>query len=184
MPVSGLNPAETITTNALDAAVEQGYADPERAGVIGHSLGGYSTCCVITRTERFRAAVAIAPFTNLLTFGLSIKANTLMGLRWVEGGFVRMGGTFWENSQRYIDNSPVFRLNQVSTPLLLLHGTADELPITQSEEMYAGLLRLGKIAMLARYHGEGYSPEMWSVENYQDYWRQIVNWFGRYVRNS
>jgi pimeloyl-ACP methyl ester carboxylesterase len=114
--------------------------------------------------------------------GFRIKANTLMGLRWVEGGFVRMGGAFWENSQRYMDNSPVFHLNRVSTPLLLLHGTADGLPITQSEEMYTGLLRLGKVAMLVRYHGEGHSPEMWSAENYQDCWRQIVNWFDRYVR--
>lgn len=184
MPVSGPNPAETITAlavSAVDAAVEQGYTDPERVGLIGHSLGGYCVCCAVARTDRFRAAVATAPFTDLVSFALSIQGNAFNGLRWVEGGILNLGVTLWDDPQRYIDNSPVFHLHRVNTPLLLLHGTADSLPVSQSEEMYAGLLRLGRVAALVRYHGEGHAPQAWSPENYEDYWRRIKEWFDKYL---
>lgn len=185
MPVSGRNPAETITAltvNAVDAVVEQGYTDPERVGLIGHSLGGYCVCCVITRTDRFRAAVATAPFTDLVSFALSVKGNTFNGVRWVEGGILNLGVTLWEDPQRYIDNSPVFHLHRVHAPLLLFHGTADSLSVSQSEEMYAGLLRLGKTAALVRYHGEDHVPQVWSPENYEDYWTRIKEWFDKHLR--
>ena len=183
MPVSGPNPAETITAlaiNALDAAIEAGYVHPQHAGIIGHSQGGYDVCCTITRTNRFQTAVAVAPFTNLISFALHVKGGELIWAPWVEGGILNLRTTVWEDRQRYIDNSPVFHLDKVTTPLLLLHGTADS-TISQSEEMYAGLLRLGKKATLVRYWEEGHVPREWSAENYQDYWRRIIGWFDQHI---
>ena len=71
----------------------------------------------------------------------------------------------------------------MSTPLLLLCGTEDDL-ISQAEEMYGGLLRLGKVATLVRYHGEGHMPNLWSDENYADYWTRILDWFDRYLQGG
>jgi len=93
MPV-GKEPAEAATDLALaaaDAAIEQGYADPDRLGVIGGSQGGYNVCCIVTRTDRFRAAVAIAPFADLIAQDLKISGNRLTGQSFVEGGLVAMG---------------------------------------------------------------------------------------------
>lgn len=188
MPWSDEGPAERIAALALaaaDAVVDQGYADPLRMGVMGGSLGGYTVCCVVTRTDRFRAAVAESSFCDLVSFVLYAKGNTLLGVPWVEGGILRLGTTLWEDPQRYIENSPVFRLHHVRTPLLLLHGTADDAcPIHQAEEMYAGLLRLGKVATLVRYHGAGHNIGESSTENYKDFQNRVLEWFNRYLRGE
>jgi len=182
--VPGLEPVEAATRYALaalEAAVEYGVADPERAAVMGHSAGGYDVCCVVTRTDRFRAAIAAAPFADLVTFALQVTGGRLSGAGQVEGGHARLGGTLWEQRERYVENSPVFHLDRVTTPLLLLCGTVDSL-MAQAEEMYAGLLRLGKTATLVRYHGEGHVPYgSWTDENFDDYWARILAWLDRYL---
>jgi dipeptidyl aminopeptidase/acylaminoacyl peptidase len=179
--------AEWVTAyalKALEAAVAAGYVDPGRVGLMGHSHGGYDTCCIISRTDRFRAAVAASGMTDLVTQSLEVKGNALPRASWVEGGFIRLGATLWEAPDRYLRNSPVFQADKITTPLLLLHGTADAVAITQSEELYGALLRLGKVATLVRYHSEGHVPLWWAPENYADYWRRIFAWFARYVGGS
>ena len=185
MPRAGstgpLESIATLATIAADAVVEQGYADPERMGIIGLGGGGYAACCVITCTDRFRAAVVTSPFTDLVAYSLSVRSNHLVGRPWIEGSLLK-DILLWDDPQKYIENSPVFHLDRVRTPLLLLHGTADRgIPISQSEETYAGLLRLGKTATLVRYHGEGRDPREWSSENREDYFVRTVEWFGRYL---
>ena len=96
---------------------------------------------------------------------------------------MNLDGPPWEIPEYYLQNSPVMSLNNVVTPLLLLHGTADKaVPIQQAEEIYAGLSRLGKIASLVRYHGEDHSPLEWSEENKRDYRERITAWFDRFLK--
>jgi dipeptidyl aminopeptidase/acylaminoacyl peptidase len=52
---------------ALDKAIEMGIADPDRLGLIGHSFGGYGAYGLITQTDRFRAAVALAGIADLVS---------------------------------------------------------------------------------------------------------------------
>jgi dipeptidyl aminopeptidase/acylaminoacyl peptidase len=138
-------------------------------------------CCVVTRTDQFRAAIASAPLSDLVSFALQVTGGRLSGAGQVEGGHARLGGTLWEQRERYVENSPVFHLDKVATPVLLLCGTVDSL-IAQAEEMYAGLLRLEKTATLVRYYGEGHSPYgSWTDENVEDYWTRILAWLGRYL---
>lgn len=188
MPHSPEHGAADLATfyalRALDAAVAAGLADPERAAVFGHSCGGYDVCCIVTRTDRFRAAVAVAPFADLVSFALRPVGNRLGATGEVEGGHVRTGGAYWQHRERYLANSPVYHLDRVTTPLLLLCGTADPL-IAQAEEVYGGLLRLGKVATLVRYHAESHVPSSgWSDDNYEDYWARIVAWLDRYIRGA
>ena len=56
--------------------------------------------------------------------------------------------------------------------------------VSEAEQMYAGLLRLGKIATIARYHGEGHVPEQWLPENYRDFRRRVGEWFDRYIKEA
>ena len=174
----------TLALNALDAAAAAGYVDPERAGVIGHSAGGYSVCCVVTRTGRFRAAVAGAPIANLISYGLSLKSNGATNVDGVTGHVFQLREGLWDARERWVENSPVFYCDQVTTPLLLICGTADEPMISQAEEMYGGLSELGKRAALVRYHGEGHHVGEWSTENAQDCWDRIIGWFDRYVKGD
>ena len=67
------------------------------------------------------------------------------------------GGPPWENPQRYIELSPVFFLDRLTTPLLLISGVADYgVFVQQADEMFVGLRHLGKEVELLRYHGQGH----------------------------
>jgi dipeptidyl aminopeptidase/acylaminoacyl peptidase len=170
---------------ALDRLVETGVADPDRFGVMGHSYGGYAVNCLLTQTTRFKAAVSIAGVSNLTSEYLSLDkdGSGSMYTSWAELDQGRMGGTLWEERRRYIENSPVFFLDQAETPLLLLHGEEDVHPHpAQSKEMFAGLRRLGKPVSLALYPGEGHHyVESWRSASICDLWGRILEWFGRYL---
>ena len=186
-PRRGPDVADEVTAqvlNALDASVAAGYSDPERAGVMGHSRGGYSACCVVTRTDRFRAAVAGAPITNFVSFGLSVSGNEMSDWDKTVGYVFHLRNTLWEAREQWVENSPALFCDRVTTPMLLIGGTADEDCMAQAEEMYGGLRQLGKRATLVRYHGEGHAVGWWSTENAQDCWDRIIGWFDRYVKGD
>ncbi len=79
-------------------------------------------------------------------------------LGWTETGQSRMGGTLWEKRDTYVENSPIFYLDRVTTPLLLVCGSEDNVPRSQAEEVFVGLRRLGKRVELRRYEGRGTGP--------------------------
>jgi dipeptidyl aminopeptidase/acylaminoacyl peptidase len=94
-----------------------------------------------------------------------------------------MGGTPWEVKNRYLENSPIFYLDRVQTPLLILHGNRDgAVPIAQAEEVFVGLRRLGREVEYRKYVGEEHAPE--GRENLIDYWNAVLRWFDRYVKNA
>ena len=186
-PRRGPDVADEVTAqalNALDAAVAAGYADPERAGVMGHSRGGYSACAVITRTGRFRAAVAGAPITNFTSFALGVSGNEMSAWEQTTGYVFHLRSTLWKARDQWLENSPALFCDRVTTPLLLICGTADANCMAQAEEMYGGLRQLGKRATLVRYRGEGHAVGEWSAENAQDCWDRIIGWFDRYVKGE
>jgi dipeptidyl aminopeptidase/acylaminoacyl peptidase len=80
-----------------------------------------------------------------------------------------------EDTGRYLLNSPNFFVDRVQTPLLIIHGDMDYIPIQQGEEFFMGLYRQGKRAAFVRYWGEGHVPE--SLANIRDMWQRILGWF-------
>ncbi len=111
---------------ALKAAIDTGVIDPERVGLHGHSWGGYETSFLITQTDAFRAAVAGAPLTNLISMYSSIYWNTGSANQPIfESSQGRFQGGYWENIEAYTRNSPVYHAQKVKTPLLLLHNDKD-----------------------------------------------------------
>lgn len=169
----------------VDRVVELGIADPERLGVTGHSYGGYGTLALLVQTDRFGAAVASAGHGNMVGMFADLDPDGTGSTVWAERGQGRMGGTPWEVRERYIENSPFFFLDRVETPLLLLHGAEDRnTPVYLAGQLFAGLRRLGRNVVLARYEGESHWPGSWSAANQIDYWRRLVDWFDEQLSSA
>ena len=170
---------------AVDQAVALGIADPERLGVTGKSYGGYCTLSLIVQTSRFKAAISRAGPGNLLSAYGVLGPEGEDSVDWAEDGQGRMGGTPWKYRERYIENSPVFFLDNVSTPLLLVHGTADSaVPVFLSDEVFVGLRRLGKEVTYARYPNQDHTEDSFNYDYSVDYFNRMIAWFDKYLKNS
>ncbi|MGV3629613.1 MAG: alpha/beta hydrolase family protein [Bacteroidota bacterium] len=134
-------------------------ADSARMGLQGQSWGGYQTAQLITMTTRYRAAMAGAPVGNMF--------SAYGGIRWGSGlnrqfqyerTQSRIGKTIWEAPELYVENSPVFHLPKVATPLLIMHNDADgAVPWYQGIELFTGLKRLGKPVWMLNYNGDDHN---------------------------
>jgi dipeptidyl aminopeptidase/acylaminoacyl peptidase len=110
----------------VNKVIEMGIADPNKLGVMGQSNGGYSTMALIVQTKRFKAAMEADGMADLIgMYGEMDQAGSAYGTPNLEHGQNRLGGTPWEVRERYIENSPIFYLDRVETPLLILHGAED-----------------------------------------------------------
>lgn len=153
--------------SAYDAIVSGTYAmmnkysfvDKDRIGLQGQSWGGYQIAYLITQTNLFRAAMAGAPVSNMI--------SAYGGIRW-ESGMSRMfqyeqtqsriGGTLWEKPMHYILNSPIFWAENVNTPLLMMHNDADgAVPWYQGIEYFTALRRLHKPVWMLVYNDEAHN---------------------------
>jgi dipeptidyl aminopeptidase/acylaminoacyl peptidase len=170
----------------VDRVVDLAIADPDRLGVTGLSYGGYSTLALIVQTGRFKAAVDRAGPADLMSnYGVMGKDGSSSAVAWSETGQGRMMGTPWEFRDRYIQNSPIFYLDHVQTPLLIIQGDLDTaVTYQQSEEVFVGLRRLGKEVVYAKYAGEGHSEYTWSSANVIDYWTRVIDWFDGHLKGD
>ncbi|MBV9773298.1 MAG: prolyl oligopeptidase family serine peptidase, partial [Gemmatimonadetes bacterium] len=144
----------------VQSLIARGFVDPKAVGIQGQSWGGYQTAYMITRTPMFAAAMAGAPVANM--------TSAYGGIRWQTGlarpfqyehGQSRIGGSLWEYPMRYIENSPVFAADRVTTPLLIMHNDGDgSVPWYQGIEMFVALRRLGKEVYLVDYNGDEHNP--------------------------
>jgi dipeptidyl aminopeptidase/acylaminoacyl peptidase len=166
----------------INRVVDLGVADPERLGVMGHSNGGYSTLALVTLTTRFKAAVMRAGLGDFVSFyGELGRDGTHYGLGVAESAF-HMGNP-WDSRARYIENSPVFFLDRVRTPLLIVHGTNDDaVSVHLAEEVFVDLRRLGQEVVLARYEGEGHQLQTYA--NQLDYVNRMLAWFGDHLKKG
>ena len=169
---------------AVDRLVELGIADPDRLFVMGQSFGGFSTYGLVTQTRRFRAGVALAGLSNLISMYGQLDARErytpyphehFFQQAIMESAQVGMGNPPWRDLGRYLRNSPIFHVERVQTPLLIIQGDLDYVPIQQGEEFFTSLYRQGKRARFVRYWGEGHVLE--SPANIRDMWVQIFRWF-------
>jgi dipeptidyl aminopeptidase/acylaminoacyl peptidase len=175
--------AQTVLPG-VDKAIELGIVDPERLGIMGRSYGGYSTLSLLVQTTRFKAAVSWAGVFNLFaSYGLMTRDGTSGWTDWAEKSQGRMGGTPWEHRERYIENSPIFYLDRVQTPLMLGHGSIDTgTPSSYSEEVFVGLRRLGKEVVYNKYDGE--SHVIFNYANQIDFWNRMIAWFDSHLKTD
>lgn len=175
-PVRVGSPAEDVMRTVMpgvNAAIEQGYADPERLAIMGQSYGSYNTLAIITQTKRFKAAVITAAVIHPDLF-----AGYLGSPGYYEQGQGNMGGSIWEFPQRYLENSPLFRFDQIETPLLIGQGALDG-DLVPSEAIFSALERLDKAVEYRVYEGEGHVITQRS--NVLDFWRRRLMFLAEHL---
>ena len=168
---------------AVQAAIDQGVADPDKLYLMGQSFGGFSTYGLVTQTHRFKAAVALAGLSDLISLYGQFDARLRYGrdpqddifMEWLfESAQTRMGGPPWQDLGRYLRNSPLLTVDRVQTPLLIIQGDLDYVAMQQGEEFFRALYRQGKRARFVRYWGEDHV--LTSPANIRDMWTQIFDW--------
>lgn len=169
---------------AIDAALKTGVIDENRMGLHGHSWGGYQTAFLITQTNRFSAAAAGAPLTNMISMYDLIYWNSGGGnMSIFEASQGRFTGGPWENWDAYERNSPVYHVKNVQTPLLMLHNDKDgAVDFTQGIEYYSALRRLKKPVIMMQYKGENHGLS--KMENRKDYSVRMMEFFDHHLKGK
>jgi dipeptidyl aminopeptidase/acylaminoacyl peptidase len=153
---------------AIDKAVDMGIADRDRIGVFGHSYGAFMTANLLAHTTLFHAGVAESGAYNrtLTPFGFQSERRT-----------------FWEAPDVYAKMSPFWYADKIKTPLLLIHGKADDntgtFPI-QSERLYAAVRGNGGTVRLVMLPAEAHGYR--AKETMEDVLYEELAWFDRYLR--
>lgn len=141
------------------ALIKEGFIDSTKLGLQGQSWGGYQTAYLITQTNLYAAAWAGAPVVNMF--------SAYGGIRWESGlnrqfqyekTQSRIGATIWDKPQLYVENSPLFHLPKVKTPLVIMSNDADgAVPWYQGIEFFTAMRRLNKPVWLLDYNGEAHN---------------------------
>jgi dipeptidyl aminopeptidase/acylaminoacyl peptidase len=159
--------------DAMDFAIGKGWIDEDRLAVYGWSWGGFLTNHVITKTNRFKAAISGASETLVVANYGHDEWQRLWaedpGLPWLP-----------ENKETWDRVSPFWRLDKVTTPTLVVGGEDDwNMPILNSEQLYLVLRRRGVPTRLVVYPGEGHGLSIPSYERHL--YEQYFDWLNRYV---
>ena len=156
---------------AVDALVSRGTVDPDRLGFTGYSYGGLMTNVVVSRTDRFKAAVSIAGIWNY-TSAIG-QNNSQLFIDSYDRPWDKDLGLMWEHS-------PASRAGAIVTPTLVMHGRDDE-PVDprQSIEMFSYLQLNGVDSRLVLYPGEGHGIN--KPSHMVDYQTRELQWFLHYV---
>lgn len=170
-------------TAAAQQVIDLGYADPERIGLQGHSWGGYQSSFILTQTDMFACVVTGAPLTNLISmYNVAYKRSGHLNgplLEWSQG---RMGVSPWENMELYRSQSPIHHAQDITTPFLILHGTADgAVDWLQGLEYYATARRLGKEVILLSYPDEPHHLQ--KEANQKDFQIRMKQYFDYYLKD-
>jgi len=168
----------------VQAVVDKGYVNENAIGIQGHSWGGYQIAYMVTQTNRFKAAAPGAVVANMTSAYSGIRWGTGLPRQFqYERQQSRIGGSLWEYPLRFLDNSPIFRVDRVETPLLMIHNDEDDaVPWYQGIEYFLALRRLGKEAYLFSYNGEKHGLR--KRINQKDYTRRMQEFFDHFLKGA
>jgi dipeptidyl aminopeptidase/acylaminoacyl peptidase len=164
--------------------IEEGFVDEKRIGAQGHSWGGYQVAYLATRTTLFAAIESGAPVVNMY--------SAYGGIRWESGlnrSFQyehtqsRIGATIWEAPHLYWENSPLFAIDKIETPILIMANDQDgAVPWYQGIEFFIAMRRLGKPAWLLNYNGEPHWAQ--KLPNRIDFQKRMAQFFHHYLKGE
>lgn len=177
--------AFNIVMSGVDAILKDfSYIDSTKMGLQGQSWGGYQTAQLITMTSRFAAAMAGAPVSNMF--------SAYGGIRWGSGhnrafqyekGQSRIGATIWEKPELYIENSPIFHVPNITTPLLIMHNDNDgAVPWYQGIELFTAMRRLNKPVWMLTYNNDEHNLR--KMANKRDLSIRMRQFFDYYLLGS
>lgn len=160
------------------------WIDTNKLGLQGQSWGGYQTAQLITMTDKYAAAMAGAPVSNMFSAYGGIRwGSGLSRMFQYERTQSRIGYTIWERPDLYRENSPLFGLPNVTTPVLIMHNDKDgAVPWYQGIEMYMGLRRLDKTVWMLNYNGDAHNLR--KLANKRDLSRRMRQFFDHYLQDA
>lgn len=169
---------------ALQSVVDRGYVDEKALGIQGHSWGGYQIAYMLTQTDRFKAAEAGAAVGNMTSAYSGIRWGTGLPRQFqYEQTQSRIGPTLYDSPLLYFQNSPIFQIKNVKTPVLIIHNDNDDaVPWYQGIELFLALRRNGKEAYMLNYNGEYHGLRR--RFNQKDYTRRMAEFFDHYLRGA
>jgi dipeptidyl aminopeptidase/acylaminoacyl peptidase len=155
--------------SATSFAIAQGWADPHRLAIFGWSAGGFMTAWTVTQTHRYRVAVEGAGITDWLSF---IPTSDISQIDY--------DARFPEHDpEPFLKFSAVQYADQVTTPLLILDGTADvRVPTFQGRELFILLAEKKKTVKQVLYPGSPHFPVLWQQRI--SVWHQVSAWLNKY----
>ena len=158
--------------SGVDALIHRGLVDPERMCLYGHSNGGAVVDYLVTRTDRFKCAVAVAPvWPNWIGAPLlDTKAWRIMS-DWT-------GVDPLHDPDAYIKLSAVFHVDNVETPMLIADGDDDGMFLLGSITMYNALRFAGKQVTFLRYPNQGH---VFVGQGLRDLWNREMAFFAHYL---
>lgn len=163
------------------------YVNADKIGIQGHSFGGIQTNYLVTHTDIFAAACSASGQADFVSGYGSLwggvgnqQSSSLQGF--YEAGQLRMGGHLWEIPENYIQNSPIFKVDKVTTPILIMHGRRDVIcPYYNVLEFFTGLRRLGKRAWMLVYPEAGH--EVYGRDA-DDFSVRMMQFFDHYLKDK
>ena len=169
---------------AVEAVVDKGFVDEKAIGIQGHSWGGYQIAYMVTQTNRFRAAAAGAPVVNMIAAYDGIRWGTGLPRQFqYERTQSRIGGSVWEYPTRFIENSPIFWMDKVQTPVMILQNDGDDaVPWYQGIEFFLALRRLGKQTWLFNYNGQPHGLR--NRADQKDYTIRLQQYFDHFLKGA
>lgn len=169
---------------AVKAAIATGIVDEKNVAIHGHSWGGYQTSFLITQTDIFKAAVAGAPLTNMISMYSLIYWNTGSSNQSIfESSQGRLTTGYWDNWDAYVRNSPIYHIKKVNTPLIIMHNDKDgAVDYTQGVEYFNSLRRLNKPVVMLTYNGENHG--LMKEVNRKDYAVRMMEYFDHYLKGK
>lgn len=164
--------------------IDRGFVEENHVGAQGHSWGGYQVAYLSTRTNLFAAIESGAPVVNMF--------SAYGGIRWGSGlnrSFQyehtqsRIGKSIWDAPLRYLENSPLFTLDKIHTPILIMANDDDgAVPWYQGIEFFIGLRRLQKPAWLLNYNEADHWPL--KVRDKTDFQIRLSQFFDHYLKDK
>jgi dipeptidyl aminopeptidase/acylaminoacyl peptidase len=158
------------------------FIDLKRMGVQGHSFGGFETSYLVTHTKAFAAAVEAAGITDHIRDYGTLRLNGTDHQAVIELNHRRLGKTFWQKPDVFLDNSPFMQIGGISTPLLIMHNKNDgAVPWDQGVSFFLGLRRLEKRAWMLQYDNGRHSVY---GKDAVDYSIRVNQFFNHYLKNE
>jgi len=183
--VYDINDPGVSAVNCVVPAVEEllktGMIDKDKVGLMGHSWGAYQTSFIITQTAMFKAAIAGAPLTDLISMSNSIYWNNgIPDSKIFETSQGRFDGPWYDRMEDHIRNSPMFNASKINTPLLVTFGDKDgAVDWHQGIEMYSTMRRMEKPVILLVYADENHG--FTKKDDQIDYQRRQREFFDYYL---
>lgn len=174
--------ALNILLSATRYLSEKSYINQTKMGLQGHSWGGYETNFFITHSNAFAAAVSCEGDVNLTSkYGELRNNGTISNEYLLEVSQSRLGTTPWRNKNTYIKSSPIFFINNVRTPLLMMNNLNDDnVLFSQGLQLYLGLRRENKPVWMLQYDEGGHS--LGSDIDGRDFTIRLRQFFDHYLK--